>query len=332
MANTIIQIKRSTSTGRPTDGSLSSAEPAYSYQSGKLWLGTPDGEGVICVGGEFLVNLANVIFSHANAAFLQANTGDSLGNYLHGLVNAAFTQANVASPAFNTANAAYDLANTKFDATGGVIDGDVSITGNLSVLGEVTSFNTTIALVEDPLLMLANGNASDVVDVGLIGQYTNANAAHIYTGVYRDAGTKEWYIFDGYDDALDVSNHIDPEGNNFTLAVLNADIRTSNLILGGANAIMWIRSAYDTANAAYNFANTAANIAIAAFAFANAEAITVRTVEYGGTGANTFANNGVIFGNGDGPLRVTAAGTEGQVLMATSQGTPIFQHLNGGEF
>jgi len=55
-------------------------------------------------------------------------------------------------------------------------------------------------------------------------------------------------------------------------------------------------------------------------------------VQFGGTGKTTFTTNGILFGNGTGPLNVTAAGTEGQVLQASSSGTPQFAMLDGGTF
>ena len=41
MAETVIQLKRSTTTATPT--SLSIGEPAYSYSSNTLFIGSPDG-------------------------------------------------------------------------------------------------------------------------------------------------------------------------------------------------------------------------------------------------------------------------------------------------
>ena len=61
-----------------------------------------------------------------------------------------------------------------------------------------------------------------------------------------------------------------------TLAVLNADIKTSNLVLGGQNTITWITAAYTQANigstiasAAFNYANTVSGVTNAAFDKAN---------------------------------------------------------------
>lgn len=44
----------------------------------------------------------------------------------------------------------------------------------------------------------------------------------------------------------------------------------------------------------------------------------------GGTGAGTFTQNGILFGNATSALQATAAGTEGQLLVAGVSGTPAF--------
>jgi hypothetical protein len=51
MANTLIQLKYSTVTAKPA--SLNIAEPAYSYTSNTLFIGTPDSLGTINIGGLF---------------------------------------------------------------------------------------------------------------------------------------------------------------------------------------------------------------------------------------------------------------------------------------
>jgi len=73
MANTLIQIKSSTSNAAPT--TLNVAEPAYSYVSNTLFIGTTGSDGVIAVGGQFYINQQSLIFNKTNAAFEQANTG-----------------------------------------------------------------------------------------------------------------------------------------------------------------------------------------------------------------------------------------------------------------
>lgn len=53
------------------------------------------------------------------------------------------------------------------------------------------------------------------------------------------------------------------------------------------------------------------------------------TVPNGGTGASTFTQNGVMYGNAASALGVTAAGTTGQVLVATTGSAPSWAALSG---
>ena len=281
MSNTLIQIRKSTTTAAPAI--LNIAEPAYSYSSNSLFVGTQDSAGAIKIGGYSEVLKLNAAYTTANAAFDAANaaSGGSVIN-AYNQANNAYDRANVANTTANFANttaiAAFAVANTKFNSTGGTISGDVNLTGNLNVTGSFISFDTTNYLVKDPLLVLANNNISDVVDIGVIGQYQNGSTINVYTGIFRDSTAKEWYIFDGYtDNFLANTNHINPSGNNFILGVLNAAIRTSNLTLGGANAILSISNAltvanfaFGQANSVYGQANTAYNQANLVFGQANA--------------------------------------------------------------
>ena len=360
MANTIIQIKRSTASAIPVAGSLSAAEPAYSFQSDKLFLGNTSGTGIIEIGGKFYVDMTQAAYAHANAAFEVANTGGGAtanaalaydqantarnhansaylnsnaafeqantarthANTAHLTANAAFDHANAAHLTANagyvqantarehanaahlTANAAYDQANTsrdhansaylnanaafdqantardhaniafatahsKFSSNGGTINGDVSIVGNLTLSGNTSFINVTNYRVEDPLIYLAGNNyTSDIVDIGFIGNYVNTTGQNVHTGFFRNHEDKEYYVFYGYDQEPE-DNHIDPTANGFTLAVLNADLKTSNLTLGGVNAISWIRSSYDQANTAREHANASHLTANAAYVQAN---------------------------------------------------------------
>ena len=52
------------------------------------------------------------------------------------------------------------------------------------------------------------------------------------------------------------------------------------------------------------------------------------TVTNGGTGAGTFTANGVIYGNTTSALGVTAAGTTGQVLIATTSAAPSWGQVS----
>ena len=61
MANTSIQLKFSETTATPT--TLNIGEPAYSYTSNTLFIGSPAGTGSIAIGGSAYVSpTQNIIF------------------------------------------------------------------------------------------------------------------------------------------------------------------------------------------------------------------------------------------------------------------------------
>lgn len=336
MSNTIIQIKRSTSTAVPSGGSLSSAEPAYSYLSNTLFVGTSDGTGAIPIGGYFYTSRANAALDASSAAFDKANSanllayntgiganayadavGSGVNSYFQITLSGANTVIGTGANAFATAtiagantavgtgannyllaviagantdvgagaNAYADLAaagaNAYADGTFikqiapyQTITGNLAITGSITVSGNAFSIDTETLRVSDPLIYLAGNNySSDIVDIGFVGNYNNGSS-NLHTGLFRDATTKEYYLFQGYSEEP-VPNHIDITGNNFTLATLNADLVTSNLYLGGINAISWITNAYNKANSANLLAY---NTGIGANAYADAV----------GAGANNY--------------------------------------------
>ena len=466
MANTVIQIKRSTVTTAPTAGSLSAAEPAYSYLSDKLFIGSSDGSQVIEIGGRYYVNATIASFNQANiansiaiSAYDKANAANLLAYSTNNFLLSVIAGANVAVGA--GANAYADLvgqgannymitvqngsntavgaganaytnafgvivgqgANSYADGTfikrvspNQIITGNIAVTGSLTVSGNAYTIDTETLKISDPLIYLAGNNyLSDIVDIGFVGNY-NTGSANLHTGIFRDATVKEYFVFDGYDQEPN-PNHIDTSANGFTLAVLNATIRTSNLILNGANAITTINNVGVAANAyadlvgqgannymitVQNGSNTAvgqganayasaaavgannyllsviagANTAVGAGANSYADLVgqaantnaanasylstgtvpsarisgsytgitgvgtitagiwngTTITVPYGGTGMTSFTSNGILYGNTTGSLKVTAAGTEGQVLQASAAGIPSFGMLDGGIF
>ena len=90
MANTVIQLKYSTVTSTPT--LLNIAEPAYSYASNTLFIGSPTSDGVIAIGGKFYLDQQQQIFDKTNAAFTAAN--NSTDTWVRTQANAAYAEAN----------------------------------------------------------------------------------------------------------------------------------------------------------------------------------------------------------------------------------------------
>ena len=111
-------------------------------------------------------------------------------------------------------------------ATGDALVGrDLTVTGDLVVNGNTTTINVSTLEVEDALIYLAaNNTTSDSVDIGFAGNYFDATANTVMiTGLFRDSGTNQWYLFDEYQDPDIDDNNIDISSNTFSKGVLNTD-------------------------------------------------------------------------------------------------------------
>jgi hypothetical protein len=122
MANTLIQLKRSLTTNVPS--TLEIAEPAYSYSSNTLFIGAPDSNGSIEIGGYKYIVRLDKAYNHANLSF-------------------------------DKANAAFIRANNSLDANnGGTVNGDVRFTGNLTFSGNTVYANGRTILISDNIITL----------------------------------------------------------------------------------------------------------------------------------------------------------------------------------
>jgi hypothetical protein len=118
--------------------------------------------------------------------------------------------------AYAKANAAYDQANTKFSSSGGTVSGsviitnDLSISGNVYILGSSTTVKSNTIVIDDPVLYIANNNPANINDIGLVGHFTSTQYQH--TGLVRDASDGVWKLF----------SNVVPEFSNNTVDFSNA--------------------------------------------------------------------------------------------------------------
>lgn len=82
--------------------------------------------------------------------------------------------------------------------TGTATAESLSITGDLTVGGTTTTVNAQDLVVNDPLIYIAEGNAANVVDVGVVGSFDDGTYQH--TGLVRDATDGKWKLFKGVTD------------------------------------------------------------------------------------------------------------------------------------
>ena len=211
---------------------------------------------------------ANSSGSYANGAFTTANTADgkatSAGSFANGAFVTANSGASFANAAFDSsntvgvyANAAFSAANTKFNSSGGTITGDVTISGNLIIVGVNVYANTETVLIKDNIITLnaaISQSGAPVANAGIeIDRGTSANASLIWSEVddkwvFSSDGTTYYEIAaaDKLNSSFDTAN--------LAYAQANAAFSQANTGGGGSTTDTYARN---TANAAFIQANSA---------------------------------------------------------------------------
>ena len=238
--------------------------------------------------------------------------------------------------------------------TNQTIDGSVTIAGNLIVQGTQTTVNTNTLNVADPLIILAANNTADAVDIGFAAHYTDGSSVARHTGFFRDAGTKEYYVFDGYTPEL-TGNSIDVANSSFNTANINVGyVKSTGIINNGINLDTHIQGLYNLANTTsttasnanantvyINGVNTTQNTNITAadakaqgaFDRANASVVSATSLTPGqvvvGNGGNTLTTiantNFVLTGSLGTAKTITSLSVDvyGRVTAATAEGIDI---------
>lgn len=182
---------------------------------------------------------------------------------------------------------------------------DLTVSGNLTVLGDLVSLNVATLTVEDSMITLAKDQSAtasftDAVDIGFFGTYGSTANAFI-SGLFRDqSDSGVWKLF--------ASN------GTYTNAIINTT-NTAAFSLSTLQAYLTSSGLTTNAGSVYVTANSTVNVNISA----NIISLSGR------------ANNDLIFSNGTGGLTGLALGTTGYVLQ--SNGTAIvYDTLDGGTF
>jgi hypothetical protein len=186
-----------------------------------------------------------------------------------------------------TNSVTFDVDNTVVRANTAsltqTIDGNIIISGNLSILGTSTTYNVETLTVEDSLIALGKNNASDAVDIGFYGHYNDGADRH--AGLLRHAGDGYFYLFDNY--------NVEPTGNVINVAdgsFRQANLK-SNLVAQWANAAVLQVGTLNVAGA-----TTLKSLSLT----------DDLTVSNGGTGASSFTAGGIVIGDGTDSLKVLA--------------------------
>jgi hypothetical protein len=126
----------------------------------------------------------------------------------------------------------------------------VEIQGNLTVIGNTITLDVQNFRVDDPIILLANTNTSDVLDIGFVAHYS---ANQLHTGLIRHADDGKYYLFDGYEEHFLANNEIDPTNPTFgyadlKLGELSANSIVANGIIDTSNTLVTVNSAQTLLN------------------------------------------------------------------------------------
>ncbi len=181
-------------------------------------------------GGRKWVAQAEIRGSIGEAAYSEANTASANTLYLSGV---DLAQNNRLTAVETYAAAAYNKANTGGTFTGSVtINQDLSVSGNVTFSGNVISHSVDDLIIDDPLIYLANNNAGNLVDIGIIGNFTSGSYQH--TGIVRDATSNQWKLFSNVvaepTTTVDFSNAI---WDDLQLGTLTGNVIAQTVVVNG---------------------------------------------------------------------------------------------------
>jgi hypothetical protein len=256
------------------------------------------------------------IDSYAGSSYAQANAANNLAQ-------SSFNKANSANV---LAQASFDNANTKLNSSGGTISGDLTVTGNLFVSGNTTTYTSNNVVINDPIILLANNNTGNALDVGFVAHYIE-NDILKHTGLVKDVSTNTWYLFDNYTPEIQGTNLLNPNDTSLRISTVKANLISNSVFISGYDALAYTQASFNKANTAASditiiqgvntTQNTnityATNLAQSAFDHANAAFNQANTG--GGSSLDQYARdtaNGAVAVNITQNTNITHADTKAQ--------------------
>ncbi|HUC21025.1 MAG TPA: hypothetical protein VMR98_06070, partial [Candidatus Polarisedimenticolaceae bacterium] len=215
------------------------------------------------------------------------------------------------------------VANQIADSIMSESAGVITVNGSLSVTGTLSG----------------NGSGLTGVNAAQLNGQTGSfyqNATNLNAGTLADARLSANVALLNGANSFTAINTFSNAGNSFTgsgagLTGLNAT-NVSSGTLNDARLSANVTVQGNTFNGSSQLVQTTAGGLLPVLSGANLTNLNASNVSsgtlpvtFGGTGANSFAANGVLYGNATGAILATAAGSTGQCLMAGVGGVPAFQ-------
>lgn len=212
------------------------------------------------------------------------HTGSTTGINASALSTGTVPSARL-SAANSTSNGA--VTNTTQTFTGNkTFDSDVTITGNLVLLGQSVTLNTNSVIVQDSLIQLAaNNTTSDALDIGLFGNYSDGVGNHEHTGLFRDATDGVWKLFIGLEETP-TGTTVNTAGTGYAIGTLQSYL--SSTIFSTNSTALAI-----TSNASYSATLTVNTITTGSL---SASGVVNALSTLGVTGAATLSNTLLVTG------------------------------------
>lgn len=302
-----LSVATSQLTGDVALGSGTSGNYVATITAGDGISGSSAEEGgaptIAVVANNGLSTNSSGVFVVAGDGLVSNTTGVHVGS-ANG-INVAADTVGVTTGSTLTVNSAGIHVNSALSIT------DLSLSGNLTVTGTLTTLDTVNLVVQDPMIKLANGNAStDTLDVGFYGVYGSTGAK--YTGLFRDSTDGIYNLYAGSQE--EPTTTVNTAATGYGLATLRAYLASGGLVTNATHVAI-------TANSTVDVSITANSLTLA----------TPLAVTSGGLGLNTITAGAILVGNGSGTATVLSAATDGFVLQ--SNGTSVvYGTLDGGTF
>jgi hypothetical protein len=195
---------------------------------------------------------------------------------------------------------------------------DLTLTGNLTVLGDLVSMNVATLAVEDSLITLAKdqgstGTFTDALDIGFVGTYGNT-ANLFYSGLFRDQSDSGiWKLFAS--NGAVTNTNVDTAAGGYRTATLQTFLTSGGLVTNATHVAV-------TANSTVNVTITANTLTLS----------TPLAGTSGGTGKSTMTSQAILVGNTTNGYNELTLNTNAGYVLQTNGTALVYDYLDGGTF
>lgn len=149
---------------------------------------------------------------------------DGLTSNIQTQLDAKATPSDISTHS-NETTSVHGIADTSklvtTDALTQTLDGELIVSGNLTVNGTTTTVSTANFSTADALIYLGEGNSANTVDLGIVSSFNDGTYQH--SGIARDASAGKWKFFKGVTDEPTTSINF-AQGSLDDLAANNVEV------------------------------------------------------------------------------------------------------------